>query len=448
MVVTRLILSRASEPAVYLIFSLGVGMLTNVLVVTVLWAIGQSYLLFMLPILAGGTVIVRLRRANLTELLDGCKLGRDGLGWTLGTLFACFTALLGVGFILSSTYSDPYSTHLAFEGIVIRGLELGRPPPNLLLPEVVWSYNYAVHLWLMGVELTSGVPIDVLVTRFGPVFLCGASAALMMAFGRYMVGLTWWVAILPVICVYWVIGIPPISGGLFASFMPYGANLILSPYFAIIVFFVTLAFVSEEYSRASLAVVARSATLIVLMFLATGARGVCPPILLCALALRLVVSSLRKEKLSRENAIDVVAAAIGFAAGLRFFFTIGTGFSGTGALKFNGQPFSFLASPYQTLLTLPHTLMGWGVARATRSYHSVCRDRYLSGLITYTCTNPFTCGDFGGVRGTRIYSLVGSALAGIAAHFFLRKRQGIVMYHSCIFRTSLRRCSGDGDCNS
>ena len=247
-VITRLILPGAKEAAVFLIFSLAVGIAANVLVVTALWSVGELHFLFLLPILAGGIAITGFGRANLTELFAGPEVGRNALGWIVGTLFVCVTALLGVGLIYSGDLIDSHSMHSAFQGVIIRGLELGWPPPNLLLPEVAWSYNYAAHLWLLGVKLTTGLPIDVLVTRYGPVFLGGASAALMAAFGRYVVGLWWWIAALPVICVYWVIGVPPIAGELFASFMPYGANLILSPFLAILIFFLTLAFVLEEGS--------------------------------------------------------------------------------------------------------------------------------------------------------------------------------------------------------
>jgi hypothetical protein len=153
----------------------------------------------------------------------------------------------------------------------------------------------------------------------------------------------------------------PISSRLFASFMPFGANLILSPFFAFLVFFVTLAFILEEGSTRRSNLFVRVAILAALMFLATGARGVCPPILFCALLLRLIVSVRQKGGL-RENTVDLVAATVGFTAGLRFFFSVRTGFSGTGALKVTGQPFSLLAGAGQDILTLGPTLMGWGIA--------------------------------------------------------------------------------------
>jgi hypothetical protein len=360
LVVARLILPGAKEGGVYLIFSVGIGILTNALAVTMLWAIGQLYFLFMLPVLISGLGLICFRRLNLQELFAGGRVDGDGLWWTIVTLFLCFTALLGAGFIYSAGSNDAYSWHSAIQGVFIRGLEVGWPPPNLLLPEVALSYNYAAHLWLLGVKLTTGLPIDVLVTRYGPVLLGGASAALMLAFGRYVVGLAWWIAALPVICVYWVIGIASVSSKLFASFMPFGANLILSPFFAFLVFFVTIAFILEEESTPRSYLLVRIAIVVSLMFLATGARGTCPPILLCALALRLVLSIRQKEKL-RENLVDLVAAVVGFAVGLRFFFSVGSGFSGAGVLKVTGQPFSLLTGTDQHIMTLGHTLMGWGV---------------------------------------------------------------------------------------
>jgi hypothetical protein len=417
-VIARFILPGVKEEGVFLIFSLGVGIAANVLVVTALWSIGELYFLFVLPILAGGIAIAGFRRANLADR----EIGRNAFGWILGTLFVCVTALLGVGFIYSGDFVDSYSMHAAFQGVIMRGLELGWPPPNLLLPEVAWSYNYAAHLWLLGVKLTTGLPIDVLVTRYGPLFLGGASAAFMLAFGRYVVGLAWWIATLPVICVYWVIGIPPIAGELFASLMPYAANLILSPFLAILIFLLTFTFVLEEESTTS-SLVIRVASLAVLTFLMTGARGVCPPILLCALSLLLVVTSWRKGRLDRKNLIDLGAALIGFAAGLRFFFTIGTGFSGAGALKFVGQPFSFLTGADQPVLTLPHTLMRWGLPWLP------------SGIVAFAVIvvfqaaflTPVLPASFVKIR-KRMRDvdilLIGSAIAGIAG-FFLTEAPGL-----------------------
>ncbi|MBR0965833.1 hypothetical protein JQ554_16685 [Bradyrhizobium diazoefficiens] len=360
LIVARLLFPGASEAPVYVIVALALGTAINALTITALWSIGRSDLLFMLPVLAIGTAIVSSRRLQWAAPFVDKERGHHSLWWVVGTLFFCFTALIGVGFTFTGETPDVYSEHSAFQGMIVRALEFGWPPPNLLLPDVPLSYHYAAHLWIFGAKLTTGIPVDVLVARYGPLFLGGASAALMGAFGRYVVGLAWWTAILPVVCLYWVLGIPPISGGLFASFMPFGSNILLSPFLGVIVFLLTIAFVLEDARSAFPFLFMRAVTLAILMFLATGARGVCPAILICSLGLRLAVTIWRERELLRDNILDLVAAMAGFAVGLRFFFTLGTDYSGTGFVKFVGQPFTFLAGD-QTVLTLAHTLMRWGL---------------------------------------------------------------------------------------
>ncbi|MBR1277684.1 hypothetical protein [Bradyrhizobium sp. AUGA SZCCT0283] len=356
----RFILPKTAEAGVYFAFALGLGITLNVLAVILLWPLGQLSLLFLLPLAASGVVIADLFRARFAMPV-AWKGSGSGLYCIGSTAFFCSTALVGLGFLYTSADPESYSMHTAFEAVIIRGLEVGWPPPNFLFPNAPWSYNYAAHLWLLGINVTTGVSIDVLVIAYGPALLGAASAVLMVAFARSVVGLSWWISYLAVLCVYWVVGIAPVSGAVFASFMPYGANLILSPFLAIILFFLILAFVLEQQSRTVAGRSFRIAVLIALAFLATGARGVCTPIVLCALVLRLTVSAWRKEGTLAGNAVDLVATMIGFAAGMQFFFTAGDGFSGAGTVKIAWQPFTFLAS--QDLLTLPHMLMKIGVGR-------------------------------------------------------------------------------------
>jgi hypothetical protein len=271
------------------------------------------------------------------------------------TIFICFISLVGLGYLYTTTDAESYSWHTAFEAVIIRGLEVGWPPPNYLFPNSPWSYNYAAHLWLFGANVVTGVATDALIVAYGPALLGGASAALMAAFARSAVGLNWWLSYLAVFCVYGVVGIPPVSGAIFASFMPYGANLILSPFLAIIIFFLILAFVLEKRRETVGGTIFRIVVLVALAFLATGARGVCPPIVVCALALRLTISAWRREGSLLAGVIDIIAVIAGFAAGMQFFFTAADGFSGAGTVKIIWQPFTFLAS--QELLTLPGMLM-------------------------------------------------------------------------------------------
>ena len=146
LVVARLILPRAEEAGVYLIFSLGFGIAINALTVTVLWSVGQLSFLFMLPAVAAGVLVTGFRRLHFSDFFTARKPGRSVFHWAFVTLFLCFTALLGIGLIQSGDPGDAFSEHAAFQGVIIRGLEFGRPPPNLLLPELTWSYNYLAHL--------------------------------------------------------------------------------------------------------------------------------------------------------------------------------------------------------------------------------------------------------------------------------------------------------------
>ena len=113
------------------------------------------------------------------------------------------------------------------------------------------SYNYAAHLWVLGAGRATGLPIDVLVARYTPVFLGGSAAALMMGFGRRVLGLPWWIAGLAVTCPFWIVGVPPVAAGIFGTFMPFGSTLLLSPFLAFLVFFVTIAFVKQRAGRAT-----------------------------------------------------------------------------------------------------------------------------------------------------------------------------------------------------
>ena len=354
----RFILPKTAEAGVYFAFALGLGITLNVLAVTLLWPARSVVTALFTATCRRRSCDSRSLRARHANPIEW-KGSRNGLYCIGSTAFFCCTALLGLGFLYTSADPKSYSMHTAFEAVIIRGLEVGWPPPNFLFPNAPWSYNYAAHLWLLGVNVTTGLSIDVLVIAHGPALLGAASAVLMVAFARSVVGLSWWISYLAALCVYWVVGIAPISGAVFASFMPYGANLILSPFLAIIVFFLILAFALEQQSRTVVDRVFRVAVLITLAFLATGARGVCTPIVLCALALQLAVSARRKDGTLAGNASDLVAVMIGFTAGMQFFFTAGDGFSGAGTVKIAWQPFTFLAS--QDLLTLPHMLMKIGV---------------------------------------------------------------------------------------
>ncbi len=360
LIATRLLLPRIDCLGSFLSFSLALGVLVNLIVLIPLWAFGQMAFMTALPFAAAAGLMAGFRRLALLDLLSGWRVGRSEAIWLAGTCFVCATALLSMAHILSGDPDYGFSFHFAFQGVIVRGLEHGWPPSNLLLPDVPLSYNYAAHLWVLGAGRATGLPIDVLVARYAPVFLGGSAAALMMGFGRRVLGLPWWIAGLAVTCPFWIVGVPPVAAGIFGTFMPFGSTLLLSPFLAFLVFFVTIAFVTEGWPGHG---VWRGVILVALMFLATGARGVCPPILLSALALRWLIAWRSDRAYLWQTSADLLAALAGFAAGLWFFFTLGSGFSGTGFIHFTGQPFDFLADPGQYLLVVPHVLMDFGFSK-------------------------------------------------------------------------------------
>ena len=375
------------EEGVFLIFSLGVGIAANVLVVTALWSIGELYFLFVLPIFAGGIAIAGFRRANLADR----EICRNAFDWILGTLFVCVTALLGVGFIYSGDFVNSYSMHAAFQGVIMRGLELGWPPPNLLLPEVAWSYNYAAHLWLHGVMLTTGLPIDVLVTRYGPVFLGGASAALMLAFGRYLVGLAWWIAILPVICVYSGDWCSPhcrrIIRQLYAVWSQ-SNSIAVSGHFDIF---------PGPYIRFGKAERAR--------FLSRSScharhayisgdrceRCLSPDPALCIVA-PAGCDELAKERLDRKNLIHLGAALIGFAASSIFLHSWNR-ILRRGRSQICRSTIQFPDRCRSTGADAPSYPDAVGTPLVTFRYRCVCCDRCLSSRIPYARPASLFCGN-------------------------------------------------------
>ena len=42
---------------------------------------------------------------------------------------------------------------------MVQGLARGWPPPNLMLADIPWSYNYAAHLWVLAAHETCGIAV-------------------------------------------------------------------------------------------------------------------------------------------------------------------------------------------------------------------------------------------------------------------------------------------------
>jgi hypothetical protein len=412
LVATPLLLPAVRGP-LFPVFGLATGIAVNLLTLVPLWFMGWVQGLWLLPAAATAMLTSRTLRLRLRDASAGLEIGRGGIQCLVGAFFLCITGLLGMAYVVSGDPGDAFSFHFAFQGIIVRGLEQGWPPPNLLIPDIPLSYNYAAHLWVMGASWIAGLPVDVLVARFAPVFLGTVAAAVMLGFGRHILGLPWWLTVLAVMCPFWVIGVPPIATGIFGTFMPFGATLLMSPFLAIILFFLILLLILEGYpSRGAW----RFLILAALTFLATGARGVCPPILLCAVSLGLLFAWRRSSTGAWQELVDLCGLAAGFAFGLWFFFTLGRGFSGTGFVKFTGQPFDFLNDPSQSLLVVPHVLTRLGLSEL------------VAGVIAFTLIAVFQAGFLTPALPAQIISmwrhpkiseilLLGSAIAGIAGVF-------------------------------
>jgi len=380
------------------------GVMFNIAVVTVFWLAGTLGLLVLLPVLGAAGFLALLRHAPLAAPRLGPVL--------LAAVFLCATAVLSLAQILAGDPADVLSFHAAFQAVIVRGLEQGWPPPNLMLPDVPWAYNYAAHLWVLGASRMTGLPLDLLVTRQAPLLLCVTAAASLLAAGRILLGVPWWIAAIPVLSLFWVAGVPPITTGLFAIFMPFGANLILSPYVGMMFFLGTLLVLASDRPHGW----HRFAVLGGVVFLATAARGVVSPLLICAAGLHAALVWYSARRIPWREGADVLALVLGFAAALVVFFGVGAGFWGTGFVEVTGQPFTFLVRADQYLFTLPHWLMRQGLPPLLAAILAfLVIAAFHGGLLTPALPAAFRTPD---ATSRRVVTLLsGGAIAGICAFF-------------------------------
>ncbi len=419
-VFARLLVPRVQAPGIFVIYALAAGVTANVLIFLPLWAGGYPQLFRAFPIVAfAGAVIVR-RRLRLAEIFNEWAPGRTDIWWTAGALFLCLTPLLTMVYLLADDPGGSTSLHFAFQGVVVRSLETGWPPANLGVADLPLSYHYAAHLWILAAFQNSGIDLGVLVARYGPLFLPGCAAAMVFAFGRFVLRLAPWAAALPVVAVFWIVGIPTIFGRIFASFAPYGSALILSPALGFVVYLLTLTVIIEARSRGRFA--PGAAVVAALTFIGTGARGVFGPILICALALLAIVDWWRTRAVNCDRVIYVLSATVGCVAALIFFFTLGSDVSGTGFVRISGEPFTFLTQR-QSLLNLHLLLMALGVAQPFAAA--------IGFLVIATCQAGFLTAGFWydlvrmwrGAATDADILLIGTSIAGVVA-FFLTEAPG------------------------
>jgi hypothetical protein len=103
--------------------------------------------------------------------------------------------------------------------------------------------------------------------------------------------------------------------------------------------------------------------------------------------------------------------------GLLFFFTAAHDFSGTGFVKVNAHPFSYLTSAEQYLLPLPGYLVSLGLPSLAAGFAGFAVIAlFQAGFLAPAV--PAGMAGFGRPEGVVVTLLVGAGLAGICAFFF------------------------------
>ena len=418
MVVARLVFPGLNELGSYLLYALSMGIAVNLLISIPLWMMGAPQWLVVLPFAAAAAFVILQRRRQFAGLILGSNPGQRIFYWAAAALLVTATPLLSMQYFLAGDPGGAYSFHFGFEALVVQDLARGWPPPNLMLADVPLHYHYAAHLWILAAHQISGVSVEILAGRFGPVFLAGCAAAQIMAFCRYTLRLRWGAASLPVISVFWIVGVPAIAAKVFATFTALAATLLMSPSLAFIIFFITASIICEDLRRQDRPVGWTAAMLALMAFLLTGARAVGPPVLICAVTLLWAVELWRARKFPGRMSVYLLACVAGFVAGLLVFFRIGGAYDGLGFASFTGEPFTYLTDPpREGLFTFPALLMAMHVPRL------------LAGMAAFLV---MVLGQAGFLLPTLLYDLrdmaqrgaapaqiflLGASIAGIAAVF-------------------------------
>ena len=150
LVVARILLPAVNRSDTFVIYAWAVGIVVNLLVLIPLWAANLTALIVVLPFVSGAALVIGFRRGGFAAGWPRWRVEISEARWLAGIIFLVLTAVLSMANVLSGDPGDGFSFHFAIQGVIVRGLERGWPPPNLLIPNVPWSYNYAAHLWILG----------------------------------------------------------------------------------------------------------------------------------------------------------------------------------------------------------------------------------------------------------------------------------------------------------
>ena len=308
---------------------------------TPLWMAGALGFAWLVPCVSVALLATRLR--PVVRYLHDAMARHSPVGWLTRTaLLAAFVALgacLGVMHPFATTPIDP---HFGTQGSIVRNLMDGWPPMNQLLEGVPLSYNYGVHLALMGLAEGAHVDLVPLVARVAPFVFLEAAIVAFLAFGRTVLGLRWMPLVLAAIAAFWVVGFGPVNAALYGAVLPSASTYVLSSSAAFVVFFVALRFLAQ---RGPASVGRAGAIGAALAFSVTAMRGQGGPVWLCVAAFACVPGPWRMRRIDARPVAIAAGSALGLLVALRIFFTLGSGFSGTSFLHV-GTTFGWLAEQH------------------------------------------------------------------------------------------------------
>ena len=322
---------------------------------------------------------------------------------------------------LGLTWSGPLHDHLLIQASIASKLDEGYRPEFSLAAGVPLAYNYAAHIWLSASSFLTGISLEHLVAYSGPALLlyCAAAAFASVAF---YAGLSGWVVALVICCVFWDAGFPMIGARLFARAFTWPSVLLIGPLLAYSAFLALVMALADWFSTPEEPRSGRMyAFAFLIMLVLVGCRAPGGLVLLCAVSFLILFEVVIQRRLNFASIgmLAVLSAAVGFA--LVFFLGYGTRFDAGGFTKISAAPFSYLGN--YTYFWLPGVLERNGV------------NPKLAGALQFAVFTIFQAGFFAPFLAFRVTTLrrphsslelllIGTAMAGIGAVFFLESPGG------------------------
>lgn len=333
---------------------------------------------------------------------------------------------------LALTWSGPLNDHLLIQASIAAKLDEGYRPEFSLVGGVPLAYNYAAHIWLAASSYLTGISLEHLVAYAAPALLLYCAAAALASLGYYA-GLSGWIIALVVCCVFGDAGFPLIGARLFARAFTWPSVLLIGPLLAYSAFLVLVMALSDWFSTRD---EPRNGGMYGFVFLVTlvlvGCRAPGGVVLFCAVFFLILCEMVVQRRLNFASLgmLAVSSVAVGF--GLVVFLGYGTRFAPGSFTKISATPFSYLAD--YDYFWLPGVLVRNGVnPKWAGALQFAVFTIFQAGFFT-----PFLVWRIASLR--RSYSplevlLIGAAMAGVAAVFFLESPGGshfTFLYYSTI----------------